>query len=79
MNENGDIEIDRRLPEGVEIEFAEIHPLDIGRDNGAGFSALRLRRPQSQLLSSSENSISLRLLLSKKSRLRANAQFAQVA
>jgi hypothetical protein len=61
---------DLMQPSGVETRRA---------DCIRGFSALRLRRTQSQSLSSSENSISLRVLLSKKSRLRANAQFAQVA
>ena len=38
MDENGNVEIDRRLPEGIEIEFPEIDALDIGGDNGADSS-----------------------------------------
>jgi len=35
MNEYGDVEIDRGLPERIEVELAEIDPLDIGGDDGA--------------------------------------------
>ena len=39
MDEDADVEIAGRLPEGVEIEFAEILALDIGGDHRAGYDA----------------------------------------
>ena len=35
MDEHRDVERDRGLPEGVEVEFAEIDAFDIGRHDGA--------------------------------------------